>query len=347
MNADMTKDDSDAESFHSAVSSVAKARWRRRSGSGMEKPLRSQHYHNTKSVELEKASHDLISMTNDIQERSVSHRPKRNPCPVPRRKSSLPEQQKRSRQNSTTALALLSRQIFSSLDGVLAMSREFTPLPSASTSRTTTRHASLAPDDSDDPERMQRMCRKLDARLAAFEGQMRPESAASQSYRSSVQAESAPNLPSGSRSRSSSEYDYCTFTSVRTSIEQQPQRPRLDTVISWTSNATRRAEYEKIDRANAGVRGFWRKTVPKYIRKKDCRRGFFTGDCDGDSVRRFRMDVNDEDSIDERQSEGAGESEVLDEKITLVGTQSCPVQTDQNAKPKQTAKKKWWSCFSS
>jgi hypothetical protein len=342
----MIKGDSDAESFHSAVSSVAKARRRRRCGAETDELLRSQRCRESKESEPLNAFHDLESVTNETQQHSGCRQPKRDLYAAPRRKSSLPEQKKRSRQHSAAALALQSRQIFSSMDGVLAMSREFTPLPSASTSRTTTRHASLAPDDSDDPERMQRMCRKLDARLAAFEGQSRPESAASQSYRSSVQVENTPSLPLSTRPRSSAQYDYFTFTSARVSIEQ-PQQPRLDTVISWTSNATRRAEYEKIDRANAGMRAFWRKTVPQCFRKRESRRGFFTGDCDGDSVRRFRMDVDDVDSIDERESVAADDTETGNEKSALVKTESCPVRKDQNGKPKQTARKQWWSCFSS
>jgi len=72
------------------------------------------------------------------------------------------------------------------------------------------------------------------------------------------------------------------------------------TVIHWTSASTRRREYEKIDRNNRGIRGFWRKVAPKCLQTPTSRTPFFEegkdrkGNYEG-SVRRFRMDISDEE----------------------------------------------------
>ncbi|PYH45834.1 uncharacterized protein BP01DRAFT_356042 [Aspergillus saccharolyticus JOP 1030-1] len=67
------------------------------------------------------------------------------------------------------------------------------------------------------------------------------------------------------------------------------------TVIDWTSPSTRRREYEKIDKASSGVRGFWRRVAPKWCQSRARRMPFFEekdgkGNYEG-SVRRFRMDI--------------------------------------------------------
>lgn len=78
--------------------------------------------------------------------------------------------------------------------------------------------------------------------------------------------------------------------------ENPPTRPNYNTVMSWTSDETRRREYEKIDRAHSGFRGFLKQVLPRSWQK--CRRrDFFKGEDDGDSVRRFRV------SLPERMAE--------------------------------------------
>ncbi|PYH85463.1 hypothetical protein BO82DRAFT_389555 [Aspergillus uvarum CBS 121591] len=67
------------------------------------------------------------------------------------------------------------------------------------------------------------------------------------------------------------------------------------TVIDWTSPSTRRREYEKIDKASSGMRGFWRRVAPKWCQSRARRMPFFEekdgkGNYEG-SVRRFRMDI--------------------------------------------------------
>ncbi|KAK2743060.1 hypothetical protein FQN57_005016 [Myotisia sp. PD_48] len=79
-----------------------------------------------------------------------------------------------------------------------------------------------------------------------------------------------------------------------------PPRNKLPaTVLDWTSPSTRKREYEKIDRANRGVRGAWRKFAPRWCQSKSQRMPFFE-ECNPrnekyeGSVRRFRMDIADD-----------------------------------------------------
>ena len=72
-------------------------------------------------------------------------------------------------------------------------------------------------------------------------------------------------------------------------------RPAYDTVMSWTSDETRRREYEKIDRAHTGWRGLINKILPRSW--KCGRRDFFRGEDDDDSVRRFRVLVPEKTSV--------------------------------------------------
>ncbi|KAL4863746.1 hypothetical protein BDV12DRAFT_201815 [Aspergillus spectabilis] len=78
------------------------------------------------------------------------------------------------------------------------------------------------------------------------------------------------------------------------------------TIIEWTSPSTRRREYEAIDRASRGVRGFWRRVAPRWCQFGDSRVPFFEEGKDGKanyegSVRRFRMDLPDEPSEGQSQ----------------------------------------------
>jgi hypothetical protein len=74
------------------------------------------------------------------------------------------------------------------------------------------------------------------------------------------------------------------------------------TVMEWTSPSTRRAEYEKIDRASRGVRGLWRRVAPRWCQSRDSRTPFFEEGKNAreGSVRRFRMDLPDEEESDRR-----------------------------------------------
>jgi hypothetical protein len=73
------------------------------------------------------------------------------------------------------------------------------------------------------------------------------------------------------------------------------------TVMEWTSDTTRRREYEKIDRSTRGVRGLWRRVAPRWCHR-DSRTPFFEeGKINREgSVRRFRMDIPAEETDSER-----------------------------------------------
>ncbi|PYH95751.1 hypothetical protein BO71DRAFT_197174 [Aspergillus ellipticus CBS 707.79] len=96
-----------------------------------------------------------------------------------------------------------------------------------------------------------------------------------------------------------------TFSAVDSACDS-PTYPTV-TVIDWTSPSTRRREYEKIDRASSGVRGFWRRVAPRWCQFGDNRTPFFEEGKDGKgnhegSVRRFRMDIPEEPGCETQAS---------------------------------------------
>lgn len=81
------------------------------------------------------------------------------------------------------------------------------------------------------------------------------------------------------------------------------KRPSLHEphTLSWTSDATRRLEYAKIDRAYSGLRGFCRKVLPG-VCFRDGRRNFWDRSdsddvSDTDSVRRYRIRLPDSPTV--------------------------------------------------
>jgi hypothetical protein len=98
---------------------------------------------------------------------------------------------------------------------------------------------------------------------------------------------------------------------------------RPSTAMHWTSPCTRRREYERIDRANSGVRGFLNKVMPRCV--SGPQEKFYEKDqSDAGSVRRYRLD--DDDSA-------PNEKELARS------------QTNTAKKPSATRKKKKWICF--
>jgi len=72
------------------------------------------------------------------------------------------------------------------------------------------------------------------------------------------------------------------------------------TTMHWTSPCTRKREYERIDKANSGLRGFFRKVTPRCV--SGPQEKFYEKDkSDAGSVRRYRMDdVDDDDDGNEQ-----------------------------------------------
>jgi hypothetical protein len=74
------------------------------------------------------------------------------------------------------------------------------------------------------------------------------------------------------------------------------------TIMHWTSDETRRREYDAIDRQSRGIRGFWNKIRPRMFRSKSAvQRGFYdpekhgNGNTDAGSVRRYRLRLEGEE----------------------------------------------------
>jgi hypothetical protein len=73
------------------------------------------------------------------------------------------------------------------------------------------------------------------------------------------------------------------------------------TIMHWTSDETRRREYDAIDRESRGIRGFWNKIRPRMFRSKSAvQRGFYdpekhgSDNTDAGSVRRYRLRLEGE-----------------------------------------------------
>jgi len=135
-----------------------------------------------------------------------------------------------------------------------------------------------------------------------------------------------------------------------------PERPPFNTVISWTSDETRRKEYAKIDRANSGFRGLVRRLVPRPFLSRNSRRDFFTGKCDGDSVRRFRMDVADTEDTDHHHPTDGSREEQQRPKTSLgfetpaegerrEEQEAAERAAEKNPAPRQEMPRRKWSCF--
>lgn len=71
--------------------------------------------------------------------------------------------------------------------------------------------------------------------------------------------------------------------------------PGEDTIMHWMSPSTRKIQYEKIDRANTGVRGLLRRFMPRCVSGPGSPRFYEEEKSDAGSVRRYRMDLSGED----------------------------------------------------
>jgi hypothetical protein len=72
------------------------------------------------------------------------------------------------------------------------------------------------------------------------------------------------------------------------------------TIIHWTSDETRRMEYAKIDKSRRGIRGLWTKLFP-FLRSNQSRFYEEKEGSDAGSVRRFRLDLPDQISCNEKK----------------------------------------------
>lgn len=131
--------------------------------------------------------------------------------------------------------------------------------------------------------------------------------------------------------------------------ETASQRKQISPiVIEWNSPSTRRREYNKIDRESRGIRGMWRKFAPRCLQSKDQRTLFFDEGKPGKeqyegSVRRFRMDIPDEDETAKNKgdsSQGKGFVSSLRRSWTVTKTST---HIENNADTSRPGKKNRYS----
>jgi hypothetical protein len=114
-----------------------------------------------------------------------------------------------------------------------------------------------------------------------------------------------------------------TYSSNERNLSMQREEPTAEetpTTMHWTSPCTRRREYERIDRANSGVRGFLNKVVPRCVSGPP-EKFYEKDESDAGSVRRYRID--DEDAMPSKEF----------------------ARSKSQSPKKPTSPKKKWMCF--
>ncbi|KAL2039768.1 hypothetical protein N7G274_007627 [Stereocaulon virgatum] len=107
------------------------------------------------------------------------------------------------------------------------------------------------------------------------------------------------------------------------------------TTIDWTLPSTRRRQYNEIKKSSRGIRGLVRRITPSSLWSKGNRVGFYDAEkgSDGGTMRRYRLDPDDDDSI-----VGDGEDEKhrsLMEVLEVGGSSDCGGRGTERR----------WSCF--
>jgi len=107
-----------------------------------------------------------------------------------------------------------------------------------------------------------------------------------------------PSLPSSHVSAQASQRP--SLCQPESNGETERPRTHVSSVTSWTSVETRRREYEKIDRAHSGMRGVFKALMPTCWHRSSWRKDFFHGKCDGSSVRRLRLQLPEDRTLEKR-----------------------------------------------
>ena len=146
---------------------------------------------------------------------------------------------------------------------------------------------------------------------------------------------SLPDLSLGSSATTATEKAFSTSQVDETDpiLQHQYENHVPATVIDWTLPSTRRQEYREIDKSCQGIRGLWRRMVPRRFRR-DSRLIFFKDDdSDAGSVRRYRLDLPD------KEEEKEEKEEMVDKKGQSVGTK------EQEHQPHSNKAKRKWACL--
>jgi hypothetical protein len=102
-----------------------------------------------------------------------------------------------------------------------------------------------------------------------------------------------------------------------------------NTIMHWTSPCSRRKEYEHIDKANSGLKGLLARITPRCVSGPPPPKFYENDKSDTASVRRYRMDMSDEEDVDEKSTT----------QLRLQSRRLERTTTEKTAKPKR------WGCF--
>ncbi|XP_014554575.1 hypothetical protein COCVIDRAFT_104642 [Bipolaris victoriae FI3] len=115
---------------------------------------------------------------------------------------------------------------------------------------------------------------------------------------------------------------------------------KTNTTMHWTSPCTRQREYQRIDKANSGLRGFLRRITPRCV--SGPQEKFYTKtDEDAGSVRRYRISNDDEYDEDEGEETEYDLQAMKEKQHQGVRPRTSPVPRPGS----RPGIRKRWTCF--
>lgn len=108
-----------------------------------------------------------------------------------------------------------------------------------------------------------------------------------------------------------------------------------DTTMHWMSPDTRQTQYDKIDRANTGFRGFVTRLIPRCVSGAPQPKFYDHDKSDAGSVRRYRMDFEEPEDVEKEED---------DEKLSS-GLRMQHRKLVRSTMHKKKPKVKRWACF--
>ncbi|KAF2711774.1 hypothetical protein K504DRAFT_403128 [Pleomassaria siparia CBS 279.74] len=138
-------------------------------------------------------------------------------------------------------------------------------------------------------------------------------------------------------------YDFHANCNNNSPIEQKQEEEaftppeQANTTMHWMSPSTRRQQYEKIDKANSGLRGFVSRIVPRCVSGPPAPKFYEKDQSDAGSVRRYR--ISNEEEHEEEGDEDLEKSVSIDRPLQVRKTRP----TTATAKSSSSLKK--WACF--
>ncbi|MCJ1397865.1 hypothetical protein MMC11_001061 [Xylographa trunciseda] len=187
---------------------------------------------------------------------------------------------------------------------------------------TTPRRRRIHPSEgtSGDPYLTHQRARQL---FQSFGSTLGSEPTQANEYREPLIATATSPLPSIDRQSYDGDLSRSNAFYSESGSEGMSRNPTPRTIIDWTAPATRRREYEMIDRSSRGVRGLWRKMTPRWCRSSS-RTSFFEGDeDDARSVRRYRLDISEESDAEKEEGSWVRERELRPSLFRSKTTWSC------------------------